>query len=102
MGENLPFSIARAEAVLGQVAGGLQRRVGEYFREHFYLTTSGYFTRPPFDCMVEVVGIDRVLFSVDYPFSPNEIGRKFLDGLGLDPADLAKVAHGNAETLLQL
>ena len=68
MGENLPFSIARAEAVLGQVAGGLQRKVGEYFREHFYLTTSGYFTRPPFDCMLQVVGIDRILFSVDLPW----------------------------------
>jgi predicted TIM-barrel fold metal-dependent hydrolase len=102
MGENLPFSIARAEAVLGQVAGGLQRKVGEYFREHFYLTTSGYFTRPPFDCMLQVVGIDRILFSVDYPFSSNETGRAFLDGLGLNPTDLAKVAHGNAAALLKL
>ena len=48
------------------------------------------------------VTVDRVLFSVDYPFSPMEDGRRFLDSLPLAPADVEKIAHGNADRLLKL
>ncbi len=102
MGENLPFSIARAEMVLGRGASDLKRPIGKYFCENFYLTTSGYFTMPPFLCMQQVVGIDRILFSVDYPFSSNIDGRNFLDKLTLSPEDMEKFTHGNAEKLLKL
>jgi predicted TIM-barrel fold metal-dependent hydrolase len=102
MGENLPFSIARAEMVLGRGAADLKRSVGEYFHENFYLTTSGYFTTPPFQCMQQVVGIDRIMFSVDYPFSSNIVGRKFLDSLPVTEQEKQKIAHGNAEKLLKI
>ncbi len=102
MGENLPFSIARSEAVMGRGAAKLKRSIGEYFCEHFYLTTSGYFTTPPFLCMQQVVGIERIMFSVDYPFSPNSIGRKFLDNLAISPQDMEQITHRNAEKLLKL
>jgi predicted TIM-barrel fold metal-dependent hydrolase len=48
------------------------------------------------------MGVDRVLFSVDYPFAANSSGRHLLDGLPLSPADKAKIAGGNAERLLRL
>jgi uncharacterized protein len=102
MGENLPYSIARAEMVLGRGAAELKRKLGEYFRENFYLTTSGYFSLPPFQCMRQVVGIDRIMFSVDYPFSSNTVGREFLDSLPLEAGDIEKIAHRNAERLLNL
>ena len=102
MGENLPFSIARSEMVFGRGASNLKRSIGEYFCEHFYLTTSGYFTTPPFLCMLQVVGIDRIMFSVDYPFSPNTVGREFLDKLAVSPEDMQKISHRNAEKLLKL
>lgn len=102
MGENLPFSIARSEMVFGRGAPNLQRSVREYFCEHFYLTTSGYFTTPPFLCMQQVVGIDRIMFSVDYPFSANTLGREFLDNLAVGPVDMEKITHLNAERLLKL
>jgi uncharacterized protein len=102
MGENLPFSIVRAEMVMGRIASDLKRSIGECFRENFYLTTSGYFSAPPFLCMKQVVGIDHSLFSVDYPFSTNEVGRKFLDSLALSADEMEKFAHGNADKLLKL
>ncbi len=102
MGEDLPFSIARAEAVLSGVTKHLQRRVGEYFLEHFHITTSGYFTLPPFQCAMEVVGADRILFSVDYPYSPNTVGRNFLNSLTISPEEMSKISGGNAERLLKL
>jgi predicted TIM-barrel fold metal-dependent hydrolase len=102
MGENLPFSIARADSILARGANHLQRRVADYFCKNFYLTTSGYFTVPPLLCALQVVGADRILFSVDYPFSPNAEGRDFLNSLPVSPEDREKIAHGNADRLLKL
>ncbi len=102
MGEDLPFSIARAEAVLSRETKHLQRRVGEYFQQHFHVTTSGYFTLPPFQCAMEVVGADRILFSVDYPYSLNTVGRSFLNSLPISPEEMGKISGGNAERLLKL
>jgi predicted TIM-barrel fold metal-dependent hydrolase len=102
MGENLPFSIARAQAVFERAASNLKRPFSDYFHDHFYLTTSGYFTTPPFLCMLQVVGADRIMFSVDYPFSSNVAGRQFLDNLRISSEDIEKIAHRNAEKLLKL
>ena len=44
-------------------------------------------------------GIDRVLFSVDYPYAPNAPGRAFLDGLQMAPAELEKLAYDNADKI---
>jgi uncharacterized protein len=42
------------------------------------------------------------MFSVDYPYAPNDKGRAFLDALSLAPADMAKFTHANADGLLRL
>jgi predicted TIM-barrel fold metal-dependent hydrolase len=102
MGENLPYSLARADAVLSRSRQKLSRSVADTFHQHFHITTSGYFTLPPLLCALEVVGADRILFSIDYPFSPTEIGRRFLDSIPLSPTDLSKIAHQNAERLLKI
>jgi predicted TIM-barrel fold metal-dependent hydrolase len=49
-----------------------------------------------------VFGADRVMFSVDWPYAPNEEGRRLLDTAPLAPAELERLAHGNAERLLGL
>lgn len=102
MGEDLPYSLARADAVLSRARGQGSRSIAEIFHQHFHITTSGYFTLPPLLCALEVVGADRILFSIDYPFSSTETGRKFLDAWPLNPTDMEKIAHGNAERLLKL
>jgi predicted TIM-barrel fold metal-dependent hydrolase len=101
MGENVPFSLARADSTLGRVTTYLNRSISAYFTENFYITTSGYFTHPPLLCALMVVGADRVLFSVDYPFSQNAHGRAFLDSAPISAADRAKVAYLNADRLLR-
>jgi predicted TIM-barrel fold metal-dependent hydrolase len=60
------------------------------------------FSVPPVMCADQVFGVDRVLFSVDYPFGSNQAGRELLDTLPLSPADRAKIAGGNAERVLRL
>ena len=103
MGEGLPYALARSSAVLSQAAH-LRQPVADYFQTNIHVTTSGYFTLPPLDCAIDVIGIDRLLFSVDYPFSPATRGRSYLGVLAesLDQEDMAKFTHGNAEHLLKL
>jgi hypothetical protein len=102
MGEMIPFFLARINAVVTPAAKGLKKSVADYFHSNVHITTSGIFTAPPLYLTLEVVGADRILFSVDYPYSSNEMGRAFLDKLSLSPADFAKITHGNAERLLKL
>jgi predicted TIM-barrel fold metal-dependent hydrolase len=67
-----------------------------------WITTSGFFSLPPFLAALHTFGADRILFSVDYPYSANAEGRAFLDALPVSPADREKIAHGNADRLLRL
>jgi uncharacterized protein len=53
-------------------------------------------------CALQVFGVDRVLFSVDYPYTPIADCRAMLDALPISPTDKAKVAVGNAAALLGL
>ena len=60
------------------------------------------FTYPPLTCLLEVVGADRVMFSVDYPYSSNAEGREFVLGAPISEADREKVGFANAARLLGL
>jgi predicted TIM-barrel fold metal-dependent hydrolase len=102
MGEDLPYSLSRVSGVLQSVSKHLEHGIADYFHKHFYVTTSGYFTQPPFLCALQVVGADRLLYSVDYPFSSNKVGQNFLSKLSVSPDDFAKISHRNAELLLKL
>jgi uncharacterized protein len=103
MGEGLPFALARSSGILSGAAK-LQRPVAEYFKTNIHLTTSGYFTLPPLECALEVVGIERMMYSVDYPFSPNTKGRDFLEKVAgiLSAEDMERLVGGNAKRLLGL
>ena len=104
MGEGLPFALARSSGILSGAAPHLRQPVAAYFQTNIHITTSGYFTHAPLRCALEVIGIDRLLFSVDYPFAANASGRAFLDSLPeiLGPDDIAALTHRNAERLLNL
>jgi uncharacterized protein len=102
MGEMLPMMMARADEVFALDIEHLARPISRTILDQVWLTTSGIFTEPPFLAALMTFGIDRVMFSVDYPYAPNAKGRAFLDRLSLAPADMAKLCHGNADALLKL
>jgi uncharacterized protein len=102
MGEMLPMMLARIYAVFASDIEHLKRPISRTILDQVWLTTSGIFSEPPFLAALLTFGIDRIMFSVDYPYAPNAKGRAFLDGLSLAPADMAKLAHGNADALLKL
>jgi predicted TIM-barrel fold metal-dependent hydrolase len=103
MGEGLPYALARSSGILSGPSH-LRQTVADYFRTNIHLTTSGYFTQQPLKCAVDVVGIDRLMYSVDYPFSANTRGKKFLEDAAawLPAGDLDKLAGGNAAKALRL
>ncbi len=102
IGEMIPFMLARINDMLTPVAKQLQHPVPEYFLHHFHITTSGFLTDPPLLLALQVVGADRIIFSVDYPFSTNEQGQAFPDHASISPAEKEKISHLNAERLLRL
>jgi predicted TIM-barrel fold metal-dependent hydrolase len=102
MGEMLPMMMARVDDVFANDIEHLDRPIGRAILDQVWLTTSGIFNEPPFLAALLTFGIDRVMFSVDYPYAPNAKGRAFLDRLSLAPADMAKLTHGNADALLKL
>jgi predicted TIM-barrel fold metal-dependent hydrolase len=102
MGENLPFSLARADERLTPLATGLSASVADTVLQHVHVTTCGYTTDPPLLCALMVFGADRILFSVDHPFSDNAQATAFLRNAPLSPADKQKIAHGNAQQLFRL
>jgi predicted TIM-barrel fold metal-dependent hydrolase len=102
MGEMLPMMLARAEKVFSADIDHLKRSVPATILDQVWITTSGIFDEPSFLVALLTFGIDRIIFSIDYPYSANALGREFLDRLSLAPADMAKLAHGNADRLLKL
>jgi uncharacterized protein len=102
MGEGLPVMLARCDQVFAAYIPHLARPISKTILDQVWITTSGIFTEPPFIAALLTFGIDRILFSVDYPYASNAHGRDFLRSLPLSPADLAKLAHGNADRLLGL
>ncbi len=103
MGEMLPMMMARSDRAFKPGSGGAnQRSLMDTFHEQLYITTSGFFTLPPLKIAIETFGIDNIMFSVDYPFSTNEIGTEFLNSLELTDGEIERFAHGNADKLLKL
>jgi len=101
MGEGLPFLLWRINHALAR-PGNKPISFREQFSQHVYITTSGNFSTPALICSMLEMGVDRILFSVDYPFVQNEPGTRWLDQLQISVDDKEKIAGGNAKRLLKL
>lgn len=101
MGEALPFMMPRISANLPTTVTKLQRPLGAYFRENLHYTFGGFNWTPTFLDLLLQVGVERILFSADYPYRSMQEARTFLEQLPVSPADKERIAHGNAERLLR-
>ena len=102
LGETIPFYWERIEFWLEPRCPKLNFPVRDYFFRNIHVTTSGYATNPPFELALKVFGADRLIFSVDYPFSPIEPAMRFLKNLPVSEEDRAKISSGNVSRLLKL
>jgi predicted TIM-barrel fold metal-dependent hydrolase len=104
LGEGLPFAMHRLNDHTYQSAKrrGLQRTPLEYLKQNMLVTTSGNWYPPAFLCTMLALGVDNILFAIDWPYEPNTAGMRFLDELTISDADKEKIAHGNAERILRM
>ena len=104
LGEGIPFLLWRANWVhrfMGKDMG-LKREFADYFRENFWITTSGNFSQPALMCCLMELGVERVMFSVDWPYNKNTDGVKFIENAPISPADKRKIFSENAARVLKL
>jgi 2,3-dihydroxybenzoate decarboxylase len=103
-GEALPFWLYRldymnrtARPFIRNGADRLQRTLSQYMRENVYVTTSGMAWAPVITFVQEVLGVDRVLYAMDYPyqFEPDEVTAT--DNVPISEADKKKLFQTNAE-----
>jgi len=74
----------------------------EYLRTNIAITTTGVFSHAALIAAIPDVGVDNVMFSIDYPFESTEKAVQLIRTAPLAPADQARVAHVNAERILRL
>jgi 2,3-dihydroxybenzoate decarboxylase len=101
LGEMLPFAAYRTDRYYGLGGDGgsknrLQHLPSDYLRNNFHVTTSGNFCPSAFACTLEVLGADRVMFSVDYPMDDNQTGAEFMASFPMDDETRRKVSSENA------
>lgn len=104
LGESIPYNLHRIGNRLSAFAKAkpLKKPVEDYFRENLAVTTSGNFSVPSLMCAINTIGVDNVMFSVDWPNESNKVAVDFLKHLPVGMPDLEKIAHGNAERILKL
>ncbi len=102
MGETLPFMLQRFDRILTPQMTKLRRPVSAYLRENVWYTFSGFNYTPAFLDLLLEVGVDRIMFSADYPYASMTEAREVLDKLPVSAADRERIGHGNAESLLGL
>ncbi len=100
LGENLPFAVWRIDHTLARKNKSFSFR--DAFVEHFWVTTSGFFSTPALNCTIQEMGVERVLFSIDWPFVDNPPGTDWMNALQLSAADKARIYGDNAAKLLKL
>lgn len=98
LGEQIPYDIWRVDHRLRHeaVKCPAKQSFHHYLRNNFFLTTSGHFSTETLKMAIEIMGIDRVMFSIDYPFEQMDVAADWFDAIELDPADQLKIGRTNA------
>jgi len=110
MGEALPFwayrldYMHRATVMSERYASmkPIKKKPSDYLRENFYITNSGMAWEPAIKFTQQLIGMDRVMYAMDYPYQhaiDEVIG---LDGMAMEAADKKRFFQTNAETIFRL
>ena len=104
LGEGLPYSVWRIDHRLSKSPRGIpaRRTMSEYLRSNVYLTTSGNFRTPTLRNAIAEVGVDRIMFSVDYPFEDTADAVAWFDTAEISEDDRRKIGRENAAALFGL
>ncbi len=101
-GEMVPFYLQRMDDSIPQEATGLSRSITETYKAHVYVTPSGMLYLPHFEFIHTVLGADRIIYAVDYPYLTLAGARLFLENLPVSQEEREKIASQNAEMLFRV
>jgi 5-carboxyvanillate decarboxylase len=110
LGEALPFWAYRLDYMHAatvrsnryEVMKPLKKKPSDYLKENFHITNSGVAWEPGVKFCQDVVGVDRVLYAMDYPYQHSIQEVHILDGMDM-AADVKKAFfQTNAEKLFKL
>ncbi|HXX18930.1 MAG TPA: amidohydrolase family protein [Candidatus Acidoferrum sp.] len=107
MGEAVPFWLWRLDymnknAQNRGAAPKTKLTPSEYFRQNFVITTSGQESHLALDFSIKALGIDNVLWAIDYPYQPTAPAVAFMDSAPVSDAEREKLYHGNAERVFHI
>jgi 2,3-dihydroxybenzoate decarboxylase len=111
LGEAIPFWLWRLDSryleeksdpASAEAYKNLRKNPSQYFKENFYVTTSGMFWEPVLQFVNSVLGSDRILFATDYPYESSTEAVQFIESVQVDNEVKEKICHLNAERLLRL
>jgi 5-carboxyvanillate decarboxylase len=103
MGESIPYWLYRIddrhamEIKMGMDRRRLKRKPSEYFRDNFAISTSGVNWTPPLEYCISVLGVDKVMFAVDYPYQETFEAVDWLNDAPLSDEYKRLVFGANAE-----
>ena len=99
----MPFWLNRLDNIAARSGlTTIKRKPSEYFLDNFVITTSAMFWDPILELSLKVLGPDRILFGVDYPFAPSEAGTRWLDAAPVDHDVRKKIYSENAIRIFHL
>jgi uncharacterized protein len=102
LGEGLAAMFQRVD-IMAPAMTKLQRPITAYLRENVHYTVSGFNYPATFlSLILELGGVDRIMFSADHPYQSMAKARAFLEALPVSATDRERIAHGNAEKLFGL
>lgn len=101
-GEMVPFYLQRMDDTMPPQATGLSRTISQTYRDQVWVGPSGMLDLPHFLFVREVVGIDRLVFSIDYPYLTLNGARAWLENLPIADEEKHAFAWRNASRLLSL
>jgi 5-carboxyvanillate decarboxylase len=105
-GEGIPYMLYRIDYMYvhgkGMQPGKTLKRPSDYMRQNIYITTSGLPWAPAITMAQSVLGMDRVLYAMDYPYQyvPEEV--TMTDDFPISDEDKKKLFQTNAETVFGL
>ncbi len=109
-GEALPYWLYRVDYMHSHISvtnrypdvKPLKRRARDYLRENFHYTSSGVGWAPPVLFIRDVIGADRIMYAMDYPwqFEPQEVGE--FDNMKLDDAGKKQFYEDNARRIFKI
>jgi 2,3-dihydroxybenzoate decarboxylase len=104
LGEAIPFWLWRIDNFWkrGPLSDKYGKTPSQYFRDNFWVSTSGMFSEPVLQYTLSVLGADNILFAVDYPMEPPEVAVEFIENSSLDSEEKEKIFHTNAERVFSL